>query len=538
MKKTLTINLSGSVFHIDDDAYEKLHEYLNKINRRFGNDKDAKEIVEDIESRIAELFTSKLKDGDEVINISHVDEVITIMGTPEAISNEEEEAQEKEKEKEKTSDKKYYRMKGRRLYRDPEDKVLGGVCSGLGAYFNMDPVIIRILFVVAFFLPVGSSALIYIILWIVVPKALSTAQRLEMKGEVVNIDNISKTIKEEMQDVKENFRNYRSNPMYTQGRSGIQEVGNVFVSVLKVLGTILLVIIGIPFIFVGVVLLIVLFSLLFASHGILGLTPFDGLDHLSLFFSQGSTMTWIWIGLLIVISIPLIMLVYAGIKMIFHIKTPNHIFGPIIGGVFVIGILILLFNGSITLGEFNKSATVITNENVVSSKDTLYLTAKHGSAEGELEAFTDPDINFGRFRLGTLNGKEILIGVPDLKIEACHGSAFDLVINKVSRGLNSNSARKNAEEILFNYQVKDSLMNVQPSFVLPRAWRNQRVNLKLTVPVGKTIFLDESLKPIIHDIKNTSDTYDDDMLNKYWTMKTDGLTLVNRAVPNVKPAKK
>ena len=535
MKKTLTINLSGSVFHIDDDAYEKLHEYLNKINGRFGSDKDAKEIVEDIESRIAELFTGKLKDGDEVVNITHVEEVIAIMGTPEAISNEEEE---EAHQKEKTSEKKYYKMKGRRLYRDPEDKVLGGICSGLGAYFNMDPVIIRILFVVAFFLPVGSSALIYIVLWIVVPKASSTAQRLEMKGEAVNIDNISKTIKEEMQDVKENFRNYRSNPMYAQGRSGIQEVGNVFVSVLKVLGTILLVLIGLPFVIVGAVLLIVLFSLLFASHEMLNLTPLNGFDHLSLFFTQGSTMTWIWIGLLIVVSIPVIMLVYALIKLVFRIKSHNHIFGPIIGGVFLIGILILLINGSRTFGEFNKSATITTQESLKTAADTLYLSAKHGTAEGDLEAFTDPDINFNRFKLGTMNGKEILIGVPELKIEASHGGSFDMVINKVSRGINSTVAKQNAEEILFNYQAKDSLLNFQPSFVLPSTWRNQRVNLKLTIPVGKTVYLDESLKPIIHDIKNTTDTYDDDMLNKYWTMKTDGLTLVNRAVPNVKPAKK
>ena len=90
MKKTLTINLSGSVFHIDDDAYEKLHNYLTKINQHFGNDKDAKEIVEDIEARIAEIFAGKIKDNNEVINILHVEEVIAIMGTPEAISNEDE----------------------------------------------------------------------------------------------------------------------------------------------------------------------------------------------------------------------------------------------------------------------------------------------------------------------------------------------------------------------------------------------------------------------------------------------------------------
>ena len=86
--------------------------------------------------------------------------------------------------------------------------------------------------------------------------------------------------------------------------------------------------------------------------------------------------------------------------------------------------------------------------------------------------------------------------------------------------------------------MKDSTINVQSSYLLPKIWRNQRVNLKLYIPVGKTIYLDESVKPILRDVKNTTDTYDDDMVNKYWTMKPDGLTLVNRAIPNVKPVKK
>ncbi len=534
MKKTLTINLSGSVFHIDDDAYEKLYTYLNKINNHFGNDADSKEIVEDIESRIAEIFSGKIKSGDEVINITHVEEVIVIMGTPEAISNEEEE----KVEKEKVTDKKSNRLKGKRLYRDSDDKILGGVCSGLGAYFNVDPVIIRIIFVVALFLPIGSSALIYSILWIVVPKASSTAQRLEMKGEAVNIDNISKSIKEEMHDVKENFRNYRSNPNYSIGRSGMQEVGNVLVAILKVIGTILLVIIGIPFLIIGAVALIVLFSLLFASHEILSMTPFEnGFDHLNLFFANGSTLNWIWIGLFLVISVPLIMLIYAGIKMIFRIKSHNHIFGSIIGGIFIIGIFILLINGASTLGEFSKSTTITNHESLTLKSDTLILSAKHSPGETDIEEIIDPDLNFGHYKIGTLNGKEVLIGVPQLRIEKTNDKEFDFVVNKVSRGTNSNTAQNNAEEIPFKYQIKDSLVNIQPSFILPSKWRNQRVNLKINVPIGKTIFLDESLKDILWDVKNETDTYDSDMVNKYWTMKAEGLTLVNRAIPIVKSLK-
>ena len=532
MKKTLTINLSGSVFHIDDDAYERLHAYLIKITGHFGNDADAKEIVEDIEARIAEIFAEKIKSGDEVINSTHVEEVIVIMGTPEAISNEEE-------EKEKVYEKKTFRIRGKRLYRDPENRVLGGVCSGLGAYFSVDPVLIRILFVLVFFFPIGSSVLIYLILWIVVPTAASTAQRLEMKGEEVNIDNISKSIKEEMQDVKENFRNYRSNPVYTQSRSGVHEVGNALVAILKVIGTILLVIIGIPFVFVGAILLIVLFSLLFGAHTFLGMVPFEGgFDHLNLFFSQGSTAGWIWAGLFLIICIPLLMLVYAGIKMIFRIKSHTHIFGPILGGLFVIGIFILIINGSRTIGEFSKAGTVTNSELFYTPSDTLYITAKQFEGEKGLDNLIDPDFNFGHFKIGVLNEKEVLIGSPELRIERGDNNKFDLIINKVSRGYNLSHAKQNAEDLPFKYQINDSLINIQPSFMLPGTWRNQHINLKINVPVGKTIYLDESVKDIIWDVKNTSDTFDYDMVNKYWTMKSDGLTLVNRAMPSVKPLKK
>jgi len=531
MKKTLTINLSGSVFHIDDDAYDRLYNYLNKITRHFGNDQDAKEIVEDIEARISEIFAEKIKNGVEVINIAHVEEVIVIMGTPEAISNEEE-------EKEPVSDKKYYRMRGRRLYRDPEDKVLGGVCSGLGAYFSVDPVIIRIFFVLLFFAG-GSSFLAYLILWIVVPKAYSTAQRLEMKGEEVNIDNISKSIKEEMQDVKENFRNYRSSPAYAHGRNGINEVGNTLLQVVKILGTIILVIIGIPFLIVGAVALIALFAILFASSHIFGVLPFvHGFNFMNFLYTPGATLTWITIGLALVIGIPLVLLILAGIKMIFRIKTNNHIMGSVFGGLFVVGIFILLFSGGTTLGEFSKQTTVTNHEKISTPSDTIYLYAKRGQNDIDLESIVDPDLNFNHFKVGNLDGKDIMIGIPELRIEKGDDHEFELVTTKTSRGMNVSSARMNAEEIQFSYLMKDSLINIPTSYLLPKIWRNQRANLKIKIPVGKTIYLDSSIKSILTDVKNTTDTYDEDMVNKYWTMKPEGLVLVNRAVPNVKPLKK
>ncbi len=170
MKKTFTINISGRVFHIDDDAHEKLSHYLNQLNRYFGNDPDAKEIVQDIESRISELFSEKMKSGGEVITLEHVEEVIAVMGMPEAISDTKLEDEEKRE--------RVTYIRNRKLYRDPDNKVLGGVCSGLGAYFNLDPVVVRIIFILLVILGAGSFLLVYIILWIVVPKARNTAERL------------------------------------------------------------------------------------------------------------------------------------------------------------------------------------------------------------------------------------------------------------------------------------------------------------------------------------------------------------------------
>lgn len=141
MKKTFTINISGTLFHIEEDAYEQLLEYLLKLKEHFGSDVEGREIVADIESRISELFTEKSKGEQKVVVSAWVDEVIKTMGTPEDF-REQGEAQEPLAGKTRRQ---------RRLYRNFDNRVIGGVCSGLGAYFNMDPLVMRILFVVLFF---------------------------------------------------------------------------------------------------------------------------------------------------------------------------------------------------------------------------------------------------------------------------------------------------------------------------------------------------------------------------------------------------
>ncbi|MCW3785743.1 PspC domain-containing protein [Plebeiibacterium sediminum] len=214
MQKTVNINLSGSVFYIDDDAYALLRQYLDKLENYFGNQEEGKEIIHDIESRIAELFNEKLNDKGAVVNMAMVEDVIAKMGQPEDF---EEEASE-EKETGSYKEEKYYKQK-KRLYRDVDNRVLGGVCGGIAAYFNTDPVFVRVLFAILPFLSFGIIIPVYIVLWIIIPAAITTAQKLEMRGENVTIKNIEKAIRNEYEDVKEHFSKVRESKMYRKGES-------------------------------------------------------------------------------------------------------------------------------------------------------------------------------------------------------------------------------------------------------------------------------------------------------------------------------
>mgnify|MGYP000722085541 CR=1 FL=1 len=198
MNKILNINLGGYPFTIDDDAYVQLNKYLSAIENHFSTSEGCEEIIEDIEVRMAELFNDALN-GRSIIGTKELEEVIAVMGKPEdfgATSWEEEPIKE-----EKYREYDHRRIKtGKRLFRDPDDKVLGGVCSGIAAYFGIeDPLWIRILFIVLFVS--GISALVYFFLWAIVPVAKTTSDKLRMKGEAATVSNIAKSIEEELKDL-------------------------------------------------------------------------------------------------------------------------------------------------------------------------------------------------------------------------------------------------------------------------------------------------------------------------------------------------
>ena len=201
MKKTVTINLGGSVFSIDEDAYELLKIYLDKIEGHFSDEGERNDIMSDIESRIAELFSGGDAPGSRPVTIKDVEKIIEIMGDPGDFAGTGEDSGSSGE-----AESSYSGSKGsRRIYRDVDSRILGGVCSGMAAYWSIDVIWIRIIFVI---LAIGalSGVLIYLLLWLVIPPAVTTAQKLEMRGEPVNISNIGRAVKEEFNNVRKNLK--------------------------------------------------------------------------------------------------------------------------------------------------------------------------------------------------------------------------------------------------------------------------------------------------------------------------------------------
>ncbi|WP_456437447.1 PspC domain-containing protein, partial [Psychroserpens sp.] len=201
MNKTVNINLAGIFFHIDEDAYLKLQRYLEAIKRSFTDSQGQSEIISDIENRIAELFSERVQNEKQVIRIKEVDDVITIMGQPEdylvndeIFEDEPKSSYQRSSNSRSTSSKKFYR--------DTDNSYIGGVSSGLAHYFGIDPIWIRLIWIILIF-GAGTGVLLYILLWVLVPEAKTTSEKITMTGEPVNISNIEKKIKDGFDSVSQ-----------------------------------------------------------------------------------------------------------------------------------------------------------------------------------------------------------------------------------------------------------------------------------------------------------------------------------------------
>ena len=310
MKKTLTVNLGGTVFHIDEDAYRLLDNYLSNLKIHFRKEAGADEIIDDIERRISELFAEKLTAGSQVITITDVEEVIARMGKPEDM--------EAENDSEPSVGNATRTTIHRRLYRNPDDKLLGGVISGMAAYLGWDVTLLRLLLLVVLICGVGTLIPVYIVCWLVIPEARTAAEKLSMRGEAVTVENIGKTVTDGFEKVANGVNDYMKSD---KPRTFLKKLGDALVRVAGWFFKICLVIFAIicsPLLFVfGVVFVALLFAAVMVAIGggaaLISMFPtFDVI----LPTSPLSAIVMYIAGILLV-GIPLVSLVWAIFSQIF-----------------------------------------------------------------------------------------------------------------------------------------------------------------------------------------------------------------------------
>lgn len=301
MKKTVTINLNNIVFHIDDDAYEMLQIYLKDVEKHLSED-ERREVMADIEARIAEIFSESLKRNKSVINIDDVEEIISVLGKPNEYADEDDFSDEKNEQQGNKATK----NRSRRFYRDPENSMFGGVAGGIAAYLDWDATWIRIAFVLIVFIGWGTLIPIYLVVWLIAPKAVTASQRLEMQGEDVTVDNIKSEIN--------NVKNYVASEKFKKTASGI---GERFLEVFRVLGKIVLGFLGVVFGLVGLVvavtLIFLLGSLLFVPEILSGFSPELAAEWSTM---TGDNTAMLVVALLLVIGAPIFMIIYWAINLL------------------------------------------------------------------------------------------------------------------------------------------------------------------------------------------------------------------------------
>ena len=520
MKKTFTINISGTIFHIEEDAYEGLQRYLINLKNHFGVDEEGREIIADIEARIAEIFSSKSAGEKKVITVGWVNEMIETMGTPEDFAEEEGEYEDVSIASET--------KRKRRLYRDPDHRVLGGVCGGLGAYFNMDPVILRIILVILFFVTSGAAGLAYIILWIAVPKAVSTAQRLEMRGQEATVKNIEKSIKEEVKEVKESYKKFKESDTYSKGKRSMEGAGDVVYNIFKVILKVFVIVFGAFLVLSGFLGILGLVSSMIIGHSFVEGIPLvwgpeihvpNMLNH----FVEPGAVTWGLILVGLILGLPLLALIYIGTKLVFRYKSNNAAVALSMVGVWLVSLFALLIISVSQVGNYKQSSSITKSETIsCDSCQTLYLRL----ADDKLDDYAEIDWDVEGFKVAVIDGEEVVVGYPQLDVIRSSGDDFVVTVRYSSRGKTRDDAKKWCEEMVYTYERSDSTLYFDPYFFIgdEAKWRGQEVDIKVRVPEGKAVFLGNDMDEVIHDIENVSNTWDGDMVGKYWEMQPEGLT--------------
>jgi len=525
MNKTININLGGIFFHIDEVAYQKLKRYLDAIRKSLSDDPQGQdEIINDIEHRIGELLSERITNDRQVVNENDIDEITKIMGKPEDYLVDEELFEDEPKTKRSTNIKK--------LFRDGDDKFLGGVCSGLAHYVGIDVIWMRIIWLVLLF-GFGIGFLIYPLLWILIPQANTTAEKLQMKGEPVNIDNIERKIREEFSGVTSKVKDgvndvaekVKSSEFQHRAKTGLQELidtlGTIILAIFKVIGK-----------FIGALLILIaaltLLSLIFGifSWGSVEMLGFgEDFIHYPPFVFNGVLPPWlIIIFAFIAVGIPFVVLFMLGLRILSsNIKSFSATTKLSLLGVWIIALLGLGF-AAINFATQTASNGVFntTEELNITTKDTLkvkMLGDDNLSNKREFRKRYETEIVYDN------TFQKLYSSRINVNIKPTDNSTGYLKIRKNSEGNNRLNANNAAENIEYRFAFTNNNLLLNGYFLsdVKNQFKNQEVDITIYLPVNSIIYLDKSTRTFLDDVDNIQNIYDGDMPKHYYLMQEEGL---------------
>ncbi len=481
MNKTVTINLGGIVFHIDEDAYQKLSRYFDAIKRSLNNSSGQEEIIKDIEMRISELLSEKLLSDKHVIGLKEIDEVIAVMGQPEDYIIEDDSKAE--------SNYQAYK-KSKKLYRDKDKGMIGGVAAGLSHYLGIDVVWIRVILLL-FFFGFGTGILAYIILWIATPEAVTTSEKLEMTGEPVTISSIEKKVREEFDSVSEKFKNVDYDKYGNQIKTGAEKFGNSLSEIISTIFKVFAKFLGVILIITGVTVLFFLFVGIFTLGTGYWIT-FPWTE----FVDAGNFTDYpIWVfGLLMFlgVGIPFFFLTLLGFRLLSpSMKSIGSIAKYTLLALWILAIAALISIGIQQASEVAYEGKTIKKETLnILPTDTLQIEFRYN------ENYTNDldDTNNFRFVQDASKNEVIFSNNIHFEIEKTDEKAPYIQIERTARGKSFNEAKKRAEKIQFGYRLegKKLLLDNYLLTAVSEKFRDQEVAIYLYLPEGMLFKVDKS----------------------------------------------
>lgn len=506
MNKTVTINLSGFVFHINEDAYSALQAYLNEISNYIAQQEGAEEMLADIESRIAELLQTAMGQNRQVVDMNDVNRIREVLGNPADF------ATEGSAPNSEATEQTHYEKIKKRLFRNPDDQVLGGVCSGLGAYLDVDTTWVR-LAMVLLVSAAGLSIWVYLVLWLVIPIATTAADRYAMRGEPGNLENIMKNFQEEAKEFGK--RQKHNMPRY-------QEMGqSVLNPTFKLMGVI-----------VGAFLLLLGIGLLAAFlMSLLGIGIASGNTWMSNWRSaivqSSDSYVMAICAYILLVGIPIAMLIYAALKLMLRINYRNRWLNASLSLIWLIGLGMAMYVSGTTLMQFKDDAR-IRETSKYAVNDTISIKMNNRSAIYDGPEMDEEGGHTGGYFFTERDNKNYIMGMMELIIVPADNDSLSVTILRTANGSDSREANRNAKGIEYTYTANNKGLLLDDVFIFPgRQFRMQEVEVRVSIPIGTVVSFDRNCRPFIDEAENVSHVWPGKVAGRRWLMTSGGLKCID-----------